>query len=112
MLEKIGYDVPRDAARLIADGDVSASEQVLTTLKKIYTHPESDLPLYLLSEALVDFDEFLALWREHHVRVVERTIGFKKGTGGSSGVQYLRSTLDKKAFPLLWDVRSMLEKRK
>jgi tryptophan 2,3-dioxygenase len=59
---------------------------------------------------LVDFDQYLGLWREHHVRVVERVIGFRRGTGGSSGVEYLKSTTSKKAFQVLWDVRTELHK--
>jgi tryptophan 2,3-dioxygenase len=53
-------------------------------------------------------DECLALWRAHHVQMVERMIGAKRGTGGSEGVAYLRSTLPKRAFPDLWRVRSHL----
>jgi tryptophan 2,3-dioxygenase len=85
-------------------------EKVLTGLKPIYQDPSHNLPLYLLAESLVDLDQGLSLWREHHVRVVERVIGFKPGTGGSSGAEYLRSQTTKKAFPYLWDVRSLLER--
>lgn len=83
---------------------------ILEGLKTIYQYPSRDLPLYLLAESLVDLDQGLALWREHHVRMVERVIGFKKGTGGSSGVEYLRSQGAKKAFPYLWEVRGLLER--
>lgn len=86
------------------------NEQVLQSLKTIYQNPQEHLPIYLLSESLLEFDEYLGFWREHHVRVVERIIGFKRGTGGSSGVGYLQSTTTKKAFPLLWEVRTLLEK--
>lgn len=85
-------------------------EQVLAGLKAIYQDPTQNLPLYLLAESLVDLDQGLSLWREHHVRVVERVIGFKKGTGGSSGAEYLRAQTTKKAFPYLWDVRGLLER--
>jgi tryptophan 2,3-dioxygenase len=60
----------------------------------------------LLSELLVDFDEGLQEWRYRHVKMVERTIGTKKGTGGSDGVQYLRKTLEYKVFPDLWEIRT------
>ncbi len=83
---------------------------ILEGLKNIYQYPSRDLPLYLLAESLVDLDQGMALWREHHVRVVERVIGFKKGTGGSSGVEYLRAQGAKKAFPYLWEVRGLLER--
>ena len=85
-------------------------DQVLNGLKGIYQDPSHNLPLYLLAESLVDLDQGLALWREHHVRVVERVIGFKRGTGGSSGVEYLRAQTTKKAFSYLWEVRSLLER--
>ena len=61
-----------------------------------------------LCEVLIEMDECLALWRAHHVQMVERMIGAKRGTGGSEGVTYLRSTLPKRAFPDLWRVRSHL----
>ena len=61
-----------------------------------------------LCEALLDHDESFAHWRARHVLMVEREIGSKPGTGGSSGAQYLRSTLDKRFYPDLWEVRSQL----
>src|SRR5487761_405429 len=64
--------------------------------------------LFDLCEALLDHDESFAHWRARHVLMVERQIGSKTGTGGSSGAQYLRSTLDKRFFPELWEVRSLL----
>ena len=62
----------------------------------------------LVSERLVDLDEGVQEWRYRHVKMVERTIGTKRGTGGSSGVEYLRSTLFRPAFPDLWEIRSRL----
>jgi len=61
-----------------------------------------------LCEALLDHDETFAHWRARHVLMVERQIGSKTGTGGSSGAEYLRSTLDKRFYPELWEVRSQL----
>jgi tryptophan 2,3-dioxygenase len=60
----------------------------------------------MVGEALVDLDEGLQEWRYRHVKMVERTIGKKKGTGGSSGVGYLSSTLFQPVFPDLWAIRS------
>ncbi len=62
----------------------------------------------LLCELFVDFDEGLQEWRYRHVKMVERTIGTKKGTGGSDGVKYLRSTTHKSIFPDLWAIRAQL----
>ena len=61
-----------------------------------------------LAERLVDLDEGLQEWRYRHVKMVERTIGDKRGTGGSAGVEYLRSTLFRPAFPDLWAIRGAL----
>ena len=62
----------------------------------------------LVAERLVDLDEGVQEWRYRHVKMVERTIGTKRGTGGSSGVEYLRGTLFRPAFPDLWEIRSRL----
>jgi tryptophan 2,3-dioxygenase len=59
-------------------------------------------------ERLSEFDELMVAWRLRHIQMVERTIGMRSGTGGSSGVSYLRSTLDKKFFPELWEARSLM----
>jgi tryptophan 2,3-dioxygenase len=64
--------------------------------------------LFAVSEGLLDHDEGIASWRYLHVLMVEREIGAKRGTGGSSGVGYLRTTLDKRFFPELWGLRSNL----
>lgn len=63
---------------------------------------------FFASEALLTHDEFFALWRYRHVLMVERQIGSKTGTGGSTGATYLRTTLDKRFYPELWDLRSYL----
>ncbi|MGH7229759.1 MAG: tryptophan 2,3-dioxygenase, partial [Nitrospiraceae bacterium] len=59
-------------------------------------------------ERLSEFDELIVAWRLRHIQMVERTIGMRAGTGGSSGVSYLRTTLDKKFFPELWEARSLM----
>ena len=77
-------------------------------LYKIYTETEDHYALYLACELLVDYDERFQLWRFGHVKMVERTIGMRRGTGGSSGARYLRSTLSKRFFPELWEMRGRL----
>ncbi len=111
MLRKLGHKIPARAAKIESEGKAREIAKILESLRPIYQNPSDHLPVYLLSESLIDFDMYLTLWRQHHVRVVERVIGFKMGTGGSSGVEYLQSTTSKKCFPLLWQVRSILEKR-
>jgi tryptophan 2,3-dioxygenase len=80
----------------------------LAALRRLYEEAEEHAELNALCEVLVDIDECLSLWRAHHVQMVERMIGAKRGTGGSDGVGYLRSTLPKRAFPDLWAVRTHL----
>src|SRR6266849_2448992 len=78
------------------------------TLLEIFHDRERYGDLFDLCEELLDHDEAFAHWRARHLLMVERQIGSKPGTGGSSGAQYLRSTLGKRFYPELWDVRSQL----
>ncbi len=75
---------------------------------QVYRDAERWFELYELAEKLVDIDDALAMWRHKHVLTVERIIGGKRGTGGSAGAAYLRSTLDKRVFPELWALRTDL----
>jgi len=78
------------------------------SLLEIFRDREGHGDLFDLCEALLDHDEAFAHWRSRHVLMVERQIGSKTGTGGSTGAQYLRSTLGKRFYPDLWEVRSQL----
>jgi tryptophan 2,3-dioxygenase len=78
------------------------------SLVEVFKDRERHGDLFDLCEALLDHDEAFAHWRARHVLMVERQIGGKTGTGGSSGAEYLRSTLGKRFYPELWDVRSQL----
>ena len=78
------------------------------TLEEVYRDRAAHADLFEVAESLLDHDEAVALWRSRHVLMVERQIGGKTGTGGSTGAQYLRGTLDKRFFPELWEVRSRL----
>lgn len=80
-------------------------ERVQEVLVQAY---RTDADAALVAERLVDLDEGVQEWRYRHVKMVERTIGTKRGTGGSSGVEYLRGTLFRPAFPDLWEIRSRL----
>src|SRR4026209_2193733 len=75
---------------------------------EILTHFEERNEEFQLAEALLEHDEYFALWRSHHIKMVERMVGTKRGTGGSEGVGYLQTTLDKKFFPELWEARTYL----
>jgi tryptophan 2,3-dioxygenase len=74
----------------------------------VYRNVEKYWDLYQLAEKLVDLEDWLQQWRFRHMKTVERVIGFKRGTGGSSGVPYLKNVLDHRFFPELWDVRTKL----
>jgi tryptophan 2,3-dioxygenase len=78
------------------------------TVGDLYRNGDRHADLLELAEALLDHDEGFRLWRLRHVEMVERQIGDKPGTGGSTGVRYLQSTLGKRFFPELWEVRSQL----
>ena len=77
-------------------------------VKEMLTHPEQLSQEYQLAEALLEHDEYFSLWRSHHIKMVERMVGTKRGTGGSEGVGYLQKTLDKKFFPEIWEARTFL----
>ncbi|HEY7874475.1 MAG TPA: tryptophan 2,3-dioxygenase family protein [Actinomycetota bacterium] len=79
-----------------------------TSLVQMANEPEKWAEEYALSEALLTHDELISLWRQRHVLMVERQIGSKTGTGGSTGASYLRTTLDKRFYPELWELRSYL----
>jgi tryptophan 2,3-dioxygenase len=77
-------------------------------LVTMYRAEIPDDGLIRLAEALLDHDEGFGLWRSRHVHMVERIIGRRPGTGGSAGVAYLRSTIDKRFYPELWELRALL----
>ncbi len=76
---------------------------------EVVTHFEERPEEYALSEALIAHDEYFSLWRSHHVKMVERMVGSKRGTGGSEGVGYLRTTLTRRFFSELWEARTHLD---
>ena len=90
------------------DAFTALIERRRVTVRDLYRQGDRQEDLLELAEALLDHDEGFRLWRLRHVEMVERQIGDKPGTGGSTGVRYLRSTLGKRFFPELWEVRSQL----
>jgi tryptophan 2,3-dioxygenase len=78
------------------------------SLLKMFRDKDAYPELFYTAESLLTHDELFCLWRQHHVLMVERQIGSKTGTGGTAGVGYLRTTLDKRFYPELWDLRSYL----
>ncbi len=98
--------------KAILERDVSIphieSNSVQNAWLSVYQDPARFWELYELAEKLVDFEDYFRRWRFNHVTTVERIIGFKRGTGGTSGVSYLRKMLDVVLFPELWQVRTRL----
>jgi len=85
-------------------------ERIVSTVE-ILTQPEKYSEFFQMQDLLVEHDENIALWRYHHVLMVERMMGMKRGTGGSEGANYLRTTLEKRFFPELWEARTHLQAR-
>ena len=85
-----------------------AKPEVQDLWQKVYQSPATHWELYELAEKLVDLEDYFRRWRFNHVTTVERVIGFKRGTGGTSGVAYLRKMLEVELFPELWHVRGAL----
>ena len=108
LLARRGIPVPavvleRDVtAPYVADAGVTAAWEI------VYRDPDAHWELYQLGEELVDLEDAFRLWRFRHLTTVARIIGVKRGTGGTSGVGYLRKMLDVVLFPELWEVRALI----
>lgn len=109
LLRRKGFQLPMAAADASEQEVARCEEERTKELLMLYHDQDKYGELHDLAEAFVDFDELIFLWRTHHVTVVERIIGFKRGTGGSEGVGYLRTTLVKRCFPDLWKLRTVME---
>jgi tryptophan 2,3-dioxygenase len=105
-LARRGYEVPPDAVQRDWSEPYGRSPGVLAVFKGIYEGPEEHWEAYELCEVFVDVEEAFQLWRFRHMKTVERIIGYKRGTGGSSGVGFLRAALDLTFFPELLEVRT------
>jgi tryptophan 2,3-dioxygenase len=108
LLARNGFDIGEDAHRTDWRLTRTANDKVLNAWKTVYASPEKYWMLYELAEKLVDFEDYFRRWRFNHVTTVERIIGLKRGTGGTSGVSYLRKMLEVELFPELWKVRTEL----
>jgi tryptophan 2,3-dioxygenase len=103
-LVAVGYQVPADSLERDPRAGWPGDARIQALLVDVYQ--DDSAPPAEVCEALVDIDEGLQEWRYRHLKMVERIIGAKIGTGGSAGAQYLRSTLFRPAFPDLWEIRS------
>ena len=108
-LARRGFRIPASVLSRDLTTPHQPNEGVLKVWLTIYENPDQHWDSYEMAEKLVDIDEAYSLWRYRHVKVVERIIGFKRGTGGTAGVAYLRSMVDDRLFPELWDVRTEIK---
>jgi tryptophan 2,3-dioxygenase len=108
LLARRGIDVPADHLERDWSRPYEASDGVEHAWLTVYRDPKNHWELYQLGEELTDLEDAFRLWRFRHVTTVERVIGFKRGTGGTGGVSYLRKMLDVVLFPEIWKLRTDL----
>jgi tryptophan 2,3-dioxygenase len=109
VLQRRGLTAPQTAADADTAQQRKAYEERTRAVLEVLTHFEERYEEFQLAEALLEHDEYFSLWRSHHIKMVERMVGAKRGTGGSEGIGYLKTTLDKKFFPELWEARTYLD---
>ncbi|MDT8862586.1 tryptophan 2,3-dioxygenase [Alkalihalobacillus sp. MEB130] len=107
-LHKGGFNISEDILNRDVTKPYQEDESVQKAWTTVYQNTDQYWDLYQLAEKLVDIEDSLQQWRFRHMKTVERIIGFKVGTGGSSGVNYLKQVLDQRFFPELWNVRTEL----
>jgi len=107
-LARRGLPIPEEVLSRDIRKPHEPDPRVTQVFKQIYLHTEVHWDAYEMCEKLVDLEEQIALWRFRHLKVVMRVIGFKTGTGGSSGANFLRQMIDHQFFPELWSVRTEL----
>jgi tryptophan 2,3-dioxygenase len=108
LLSRRGYGIPESHLSRDFKEAYQANKQVAGAWLGVYHNAEKDWDLYELAERLVDLDQKFQLWRCHHLKTVERIIGYKPGTGGTGGVSYLAKALELKFFPELWQIRTSM----
>jgi tryptophan 2,3-dioxygenase len=109
LLRRRGLDAPDDDEQATEEARRKTYGRRTRAVLEILTHFEERFEEFQLIESLIEHDEYFSLWRSHHIKMVERMVGAKRGTGGSEGIGYLRTTLDKKFFPELWEARTYLD---
>ncbi len=108
LLARRGIAVPATHTQRDWTQPYAASTEVENAWLQVYRNPTEHWDLYQLGEELTDLEDAFRLWRFRHVTTVERVIGFKRGTGGTGGVSYLRKMLDVVLFPEIWSLRTSL----
>jgi tryptophan 2,3-dioxygenase len=108
LLHRKGFDISDACVERDWSVPYEADDSVQNAWLEIYRNPKKYWELYELAEKLVDVEDWFQQWRFRHVQTVERIIGFKSGTGGSSGVPFIRRALEIRFFPELWALRTLL----
>jgi tryptophan 2,3-dioxygenase len=109
LLRRRGFDAPSDETGDSEEENRKRYGKRTRAVLEILTHFEERYEEFQLAESMIEHDEQFLLWRAHHIAMVERMVGTKRGTGGSEGVGYLRTTLQKKFFPEIWEARTYLD---
>jgi len=107
-LHRGGFTIPKDVLARDLTAPHEFNEGVMHAWELVYRDPEAHWAFYELAEKLMDFEDYFRRWRFNHVTTVERVIGFKRGTGGTGGVSYLKRMLEVELFAELWRVRTAL----
>jgi tryptophan 2,3-dioxygenase len=107
-LARAGFAIPQAVLARDVALPHAADPGVIDALVELYGQPDRHYPQFRLAEHLLELDERFAIWRFHHVKMVERMIGSRTGTGGSSGASYLATTLAIRFFPEIWMVRDRI----
>ncbi|MBS4178719.1 tryptophan 2,3-dioxygenase [Lederbergia citrea] len=107
-LAKAGFPINPELMKRDFSKTYGGDKTVADAWMEVYGDTDNYWDLYQLAEKLVDIEDWLQQWRFRHMKTVERIIGFKRGTGGSSGVHYLKRVLEHRFFPELWDLRTSL----
>lgn len=110
-LARRGLPVPRECVERDWSEPYEKNDALVAVFRTIYEHPRQYWDAYEMCEKLIDVEEYFQLWRFRHMKTVERIIGFRQGTGGSSGVGFLRQALELTFFPELLAVRTGLKQR-
>ena len=110
-LNRRGFNVTVGARSGDSTAQKKAYEERTRAVLEILTHVEERYEEFQLIETLLEHDEYFSFWLSNHIKIVERMVGAKRGTGGSEGIGYLKTTLDKKFFPELWEARTYLDIR-
>ena len=108
LLARRGLPVPQDVLTRDLRAPWAPHDGVQAVWAQVYRDPQAQWEAYELAEKLVDFEDYFRRWRFNHVTTVERVIGFKRGTGGTSGIHYLKRMLEVQLFPELWHLRTVL----